>query len=227
MLPFTTLLFLAPLIRAQSSNTAPSQTTAVHDLIPPYGAGPATYYASVIGDEPAGTVYAITCLPPTTFPTPEPGGRDPCMTNEFGNSSQTFTQGKSSWSVTRMKVTGTQTQTQLTLCEFLSTTRTSDDDDGLLSCYARGYSSRRSGDGYRMMGLKRQDVTITAGLEKLGTIPASTSGLSFTDIGATPTIAGPVATVTLHKIGGNAGTRLALERSSVIVAMVAFAVTVI
>lgn len=173
MLPFTLLALLAPLIRADSSIIIPSRTSIVRDLFPPYAAGPATYYASVAAVNSQGTVYAITCLKPTTFPTPDPQSRDPCLTSSLGDSSQTFTQGKDTWMVTRSATPSPTDGPFFTECAMKTASSLTEQDEGVLSCFVRrsldGFGPEtRGGDGNSIFGMQRQAVTITGGFELLG-----------------------------------------------------------
>ncbi|KAH7132591.1 hypothetical protein B0J11DRAFT_231260 [Dendryphion nanum] len=114
-LPTTLLLFLLPLVDAQTSTPPPTRTTAafgplptptqslvLNHLIPPYGPGAANFYASVIRYAPGdGTYFAITCYPATTTSGVDLFFSDPCNTSAFGTISQEIFQNSETWKAVR------------------------------------------------------------------------------------------------------------------------------
>ncbi|KAF2123096.1 hypothetical protein BDV96DRAFT_14274 [Lophiotrema nucula] len=201
MLPFATLLFLAPFINAQllPRSVTATRVSTLTSVIPPYGStaasgwGTPTFYASIASIEPAGTIFAITCQPPTKTPmiplNPVP---DPCHINDWGTGSQTFLQGSDAWSFTR-----TQSKQEFTT-----------ECNSPYNCWARnevGGVEQTTDGAFTDFMLEEQQVIVTAGWESVdnpGGVPEATTTEaigSFTDIGATNTKGAPVATVTLFK----------------------------
>src|SRR4051812_28023624 len=161
MLPFP-LLFLLPLLQAQAQSSrnqlnTPTQTSTVTTLVPPYGPGPATYHASIYTVLPIGTVYQITCIEPTASPTLSLSLNSYCKLQQYGDRVQTFTQGPSVWKVSRPRLQ------QTTSCTISAG---AEDNGGLAGWKCWGTGPMATGEA--ALGLKRQDVVVTGGFEKLG-----------------------------------------------------------
>ncbi|KAF2799332.1 hypothetical protein K505DRAFT_371055 [Melanomma pulvis-pyrius CBS 109.77] len=234
ILVFALLLSRLSLIHAEFTPRFASKTMVYSTIIPPYGPGPATYYASIIKTTGRETAYAMTCIPPATLPTPKPSNYDPCQTSRFGTTSQTIHQGDGLWIVSRPpdskgKIVTTQCMLSWEDNE-MPKTRGGDLGGGVEICYAEDETpeeyDRRVASGNTDLGLGRHRVTVTGGWDFVvmpytptPVASSSSSIVSMTDIGATPTKGGPVVTVTLQIVPAGSGPVTYSGRRSALIAV--------
>ncbi|PVI05216.1 hypothetical protein DM02DRAFT_109980 [Periconia macrospinosa] len=184
-------------------------------LIPPYGTGPAVYYASSMGDDWKGTTYAISCVPQTTV-------NDPCQTATYGNSPQLFFQGSFDWYIVRSEVStsashlGFKTHCNVPTPPYqpgrvnskITTPPPLPSCATLPTPFACQIQSRGQGVTSKIdmcsLGLRQHEVFMVESLPTSQAM-ASSSSLSFTDIGRTVTGA-PIPTITLFEQPPSLGT---------------------
>ncbi|KAF1962251.1 hypothetical protein CC80DRAFT_542569 [Byssothecium circinans] len=234
---------LGTLTSLSTSSSPPPSTTS---LIPPYGTGPATYYASILHRNPYVTTYTITCVP-ASGSTASPNS-DPCQTAIYGDAPLTFYQGASAWGVVRKQPMYSQPANfeYSTICAPATTAYSPSAAEAMtmltlgtqtcnaipmptaMACeidFENREGSGRATDVRAMceMGMRVQEVlmveslpTSTSAEMAMPTLTSNPRLSSFTDIGSSPTKAGPVTTVTLLKQPGvSAGRGKEIGRVSV------------
>ncbi|KAF2014842.1 hypothetical protein BU24DRAFT_410544 [Aaosphaeria arxii CBS 175.79] len=174
MFPLLALLLLLPLGHTQKTTSTPTKVSVLEHIFPPYR-GPASYFASVVAIEDQITTLAMTCLQPTSWPTPDPLSRDPCDTSSLGIRSQTITQGNGTWGVEHGTTLGEEYWTR---CQRMSGSLGPSATENPFDASSLYCSARYSASGFPPLteegvarvrfGLSTQLVTVTAGFDVLG-----------------------------------------------------------